>query len=156
MTIPDFQALNLGYLTGADLGRWCSAQLLIKQYDVDNTCLTNAVITAIEELKSATRTKYNLGPELLKSTGRDVLVVKILSILAVRNALGSFQNLSDMLISQFEWADKKIKDLRNGQDNLAQPPPASVTIPDPFNGQNVTYTPRSDADMIGSSFSTLG
>lgn len=158
MTIPQLQALTLGYLTGLDLSRWVSPNLLIKQVDVDAQCLNNAVATAIAELESATRTRYDLTTELAITitADRDVLVVKVLSLLAVRNAMGNFQNVSDWLVIQFDWVDKFVKALRAGQGNLKQPGVAPVTITDPVSGLPVTYTPDSVAEVVDSSFLTLG
>lgn len=158
MTISELQALAIGYLTGLDLSRWVSPNLLIKQYDVDNTIFISSLNTAIEELKASTRTRYNLATELAKDdpTTRDVLVVKILSILTCRNAMGNFQNVGDWLMAQFDWADSTLKALRNGQFNLAQPGVAPVTVDDPITGRPVTYTPASVIEQVNSSFSTLG
>lgn len=158
MTIPELQALAIGYLTGLDLSRWVSPNLLIKQYDVDNAIFTSSMNMAIEELKASTRTRYDLSTELAKVdlTTRDVLVVKILSILTCRNTMGNFQNVGDWLMAQFDWADSTLKALRNGQFNLAQPGVTPITVTDPITNQLVTYTPASVIEQVNSSFSTLG
>lgn len=156
MTIPQLQALALGYLTGGDLTDWVSANLLIKVENEKAGTLQKAANTAIGEVQSAARTKYDLSGELaLRGDARDVLLVKLISILAVRNASGGLQNVGDILMAHFDWADAFIKAVRNGQANLMQPLPAKVTVDNP-DGTTTIYTPQSVGQMVESSFRTLG
>lgn len=154
-TIPQLEATEYTYLVGADLTFWIGAQVLITQDTISPTKIATAVLTAIGELKAAARTKYNLDPELAKTgAARDVFVVKILGILAVRNAIGSGASYSEPLIGHFEWADKEIRAIRAGQSNLLQVSTPTPTV-DPVTGQ-VDTGPGSRAEMIPSSFLTLG
>lgn len=156
LTIPQLNALDLGYLNGSDLTDWISANLLIKVENEKAGALLKAANTAIGEIQSAARTKYDLSTELTKrDDARDVLLVKLVSILAVRNAAGSLQNVGDILIAHFDWADAFIKAIRSGQANLMQPLPAKVTIDNP-DGTQTIYTPQSVGQMVQSSFLTLG
>jgi hypothetical protein len=90
---------------------------------------------------------YGTAPAVTLSGGlgndlRDLVLVKILSLFAVRNILGNFQSLSDKLKADLAGADMDILDIRNGQGNLKLYEP----------GQQLT----SDARLINSSFSTIG
>lgn len=156
ITIPQLQAMALGYLTGADLTKWISANVLIKQENEQPGILLDSTNTAIGELQSAARTKYDLTNELAKRAGtRDVLVVKLVAILAVRNAAGGLANVGDLLMAHFDWADAFIKAIRNGQANLSQPLPTPVTVNNP-DGTTTVYSTQSAGEMVGSSFLTLG
>jgi hypothetical protein len=142
-TIADIQALNFGYLTGEDLLQFCSPQLLIKQYTVDTNSLQNGVNFATSEIIGSFTTRYDLTGELAKTgTARALLMVKILSLLSIRNALGSFQELSEKMINDFNWADSTVKAIRNGQMNLPLPVAAIAKV--------------STAEMIDSTYLTLG
>lgn len=154
-TISQLLATQYDYLTGSDLVMWTSAQALISQDTIDPNKLATSVKTAIGELKAAARTKYNLDGELAKTgVDRDVFVVKLLGILAVRNATGNFEGQSDTLVYNFKWADTEIKAIRMGQNNLLQPATPLPTV-DPITGRVDTgYGSR--AEMISSSFQTLG
>ena len=143
MTIDELKALNLGYLTGADLLQWCAAQFLIKQYEVDNNSLQNGCDQAISEVIGAYTTRYNLSAELQKTgSARATLLVKTLAILAVRNVLGNMQSISDKMTADFKWADTQVYMTRNGQINLPLPS-ASVFV-------------ASTANLVCDSFKTLG
>ena len=94
---------------------------------------------------------YTSTPNVLVFGGmavdnRDPLLVKILSLLAVRNALGSFENISEKMTDDFKWCDKKILSIRNGQSNLALNAQASC----------ISHGPGSEAEMVPSTFWTLG
>jgi len=143
ITIADIQALNFGYLTGEDLLQFCSPQLLIKQYTVDSNSLQNAFNFAQSEVIASFTTRYNLTTELAKTgTNRALLLVKIMSLLTVRNALGSFQELAEKMKDDFSWADYTVKSIRNGQMNL----PISLAA----------CTKASTAELTYSNYSTLG
>lgn len=142
-TIADIQALNFGYLTGEDLLQWCSPQLLIKQYTVDTNSLQNAVNFATSEIVSSFTTRYDLSGELAKTgSNRALLMVKILSLLSIRNALGSFQELSEKMGDDFKWADGTVRAIRNGQMNLPLPAAATTKI--------------STANLVCSNYLTFG
>ena len=71
------------------------------------------------------------------------LLVKIMSILSVRNVLGSAQNISDFMQGLFKWASETLRDMRNGQQNLLanQAEPCLVSSP---------------GKLVCDTFSTLG
>jgi len=71
------------------------------------------------------------------------LLVKIASIISIRNILGNAQNISDYMTNWFMWADRTLKDMRNGQMNLLaiQADPVNVSSP---------------GELVDSSFNTLG
>jgi len=147
LTATELKALDLGYLKGSDLLQFCAAQLLIKQYEVDNDSLQAGSNLAYSELESNLSTRYDVKTELENST-RNALCVKIASILAIRNILGNAQNISEMMINLFVWADKELIAIRNGQISLGLNQP-----------QNTDGTPvlnYSDASLIRSSFKTIG
>lgn len=161
-TIPQIQAMPLGYLQGLDLCRYVSAQTLISQYNVDNTCLQDGVRTAIGLIQMAARTKYDLSAEFAKlppvgnaADTRDTTVRMLTSILAVKVACASLANIGDLLMSHIEWAEKMLRDIRGGQANFMQPLPAPVTINN-ADGTQTVYTPQSAGEMVQSSFLTLG
>lgn len=154
-TITQLEATAYDYLVGADLTMWIGAQVLITQDTISPNKIATAVNTAIGELKAAARTKYNLVPELAKTgADRDVFVVKILGILAVRNAIGSASAYAEPLAMHFEWVDKEIKAIRMGQSNLLQLDTPLPTV-DPVTGR-VDTGPGSRAEMIASSFLMIG
>ena len=149
-TIDDIKASLLGYLSGADILRWCPAQILQNQMNVDANSLQFGYDQAASEAIANFRTKYDVASELNKTPPiapdpdtRSPVFVKLLSILTVRNALGRMQNISDKMQADFTWADSTIRAIRNGQMNL----PLLVLKDD---------TLYSGAEIIPSSFSTLG
>jgi hypothetical protein len=143
VTIADIQSLNFGYLTGEDLLQWCSPQLLIKQYTVDTNSLQNAVNFATSEIVSSFTTRYEISGELAKTgSNRALLMVKILSLMSIRNALGSFQELSEKTTSDFSWADATVRGIRNGQMNLPLPAASCAKI--------------STANLVCSNYLTFG
>ena len=94
-------------------------------------------------------TGYTSAPTIVITGGaaadtRASLLVKIASLFAIRNILGNAQNISDKMLSDFAWADKAIRDLRNGQKSLKIVTQSDVT------------TVGSPAELISSSFNTLG
>lgn len=223
LTTDQLKVLSFGYLTGNDLLQWCNAQLLIKQYEVDNNSLQRGYNQAIFEIISQISTRYDLTAELTKIgnvpasalailnngaisninvlvpgtnfttvpvisfTGgggngaaatasivnnalgpititaaganyttpptvniiggqvadtRSVLLVKIITILAVRNIIGNVDNVSDKQEANFKWVDRAILDIRKGQQNL------------PINGAAATVA--AVAELISDSVNTLG
>jgi len=73
---------------------------------------------------------------------RSNLLVKIISLLAIRNILGNMENISDQMTAMFKWADQTLRDLRNGQQNL------------PLPGVNICVS--SESFLVEQSFKTLG
>lgn len=128
VTYDNIAVLDFGYLNGRDLLRYCPYQNLAKQYQTDPNILINGVYTAYSELIASLTTRYNIQNELLKSgqgsgsgstsAERSLIVVKIVSSLAIRNILGEFVAISDNMQRQFDWADKTLKEIRNGQISL--------------------------------------
>ena len=111
--------------------------------------IANGAITSINIISGGWG--YTSTPNVLLFGGiavdnRDPLLVKIISLLAVRNALGNVENISEKLADDFKWCDKKILSIRNGQSNLALNVQASC----------ISHGPGSEAEMIRSTFSTLG
>ena len=90
---------------------------------------------------------YTSAPVISFSGGqlpdtRSNLLVKILSLLAIRNILGNMENISDQMASLFKWADSTLKDIRNGQMNLPLP--------------GVTKCVSSGSFLVCQDFKTLG
>lgn len=159
MTIAELQALGLGYLIGGDLTKYISVNLLLKQYNVDNTILAWGVTQGIDDVTAAAQNRYNMVPEFQKVYNggtRDLRVVKLTAIAAVRNIMGDAQNIGDVTAGHFEWLDATLKALRGGQFPLNQPGVAPITVTDPITQQPVTYIPDSRAEVVCSSFKTLG
>ena len=73
---------------------------------------------------------------------RAIFLVKILSILALNNILGSMTNLSEKMVNDITWANKTVKSVRDGQQNLPLPQAQCAKV--------------SNAGLICDSFSTLG
>ena len=64
ITVDQLKVLNLGYLTGGDLVRWCSPSHLIKQYNIDTNCLQDGCNTAYKEVRNKLSTRYDISDEL--------------------------------------------------------------------------------------------
>lgn len=144
MTIDELKAMSLGYLTGADLLRFCPFQLLNSQYTVDNNSLQQGATMAYAEIMGKLRTRYDLTNEISTVRGdqRETNLVRIVSILAVRCVLSNVQNLSEDMVNHFRWADSAVRDIRNEQMNLILPV------------ENVQTA--STAYLVPNSFNTLG
>ena len=147
LTIAELKALTFGYLTGADLKQFCASPVLIKIYSVDPDSLQAGCNIAYSELSSNLSSRYNIANELLLTTGRNLLCVKIASILAVHNILGDIYS-SEATIENYKDAKKDLISIRNGQLAL------SLQVPEDSLGN--TLPSYSDAQMIQSNFSTLG
>lgn len=91
----------------------------------------------------------------LAADPRAKLLVKIASIISVRNVVGAAQNISPHLEELFKWADKTLLAIRNAQMNLplSYPAPVTGTAPD---GTPTQYWPGDGAELIPSSFNWLG
>jgi hypothetical protein len=64
LTVDQIKQMNFGYLTGADLVRWCAAAHLIKQYNVDPDSLQDGCSTAYKEVRNKLSTRYDITDEL--------------------------------------------------------------------------------------------
>lgn len=149
-TVAEVKLMTFGYLTGADLLRFCPYQLLIKEYEVDNASLQQACTIAYAELMASLNTRYDVDLELSKSdVSRNIFCVKIVSILAVRNILGTAQNISEKMLSDFSWCDKTLISIRNGQMSL------TINQKNVDSNGNITE-PYANASLISSSYKTLG
>jgi hypothetical protein len=158
LTVDQLKQQDLGYLSGADILQWCPAQLLIKQYEVDNNALESGANFAYAEVISALVNRYNIAAELSKSNSdsdRVVFCVKLTAILAIRNILGNMQNVSEFMMDIFKGAKKDLMDIRNGQLNLPLQIPVVSTITDCF-GKQIPAITESVSELVRSSFRTLG
>lgn len=118
-TLADIVGLSFGYLTTEDLLKWCPAQLLVKAYTEDTNSLQSACDRSISRVTSQLSTRYDLTTELVKSgSARQLFLVDILSIFAIRNVVGSAQSVSEKMLNDFAMADKDVADIRNGENNL--------------------------------------
>lgn len=109
--------------------------------------VTDGIISAINI--TAGGTGYTTPPTVAITGGtatdaRTMMFVKLSAICAVRNALGNLQNIGDAMTNNFTWADKTIMALRNAQQGM------------PTVNQSPTITYGSPAEMVNSSFNTLG
>jgi hypothetical protein len=109
--------------------------------------IANGVVTGITINNGGTG--YTTAPTVTITGGaatdaRTMMFVKLSAICAVRNALGNLQNIGESMTNNFSWADKTILALRNAQQGM------------PTVNQSPTTTYGSPAEMIDSSFSTLG
>lgn len=67
MTTADIEALNLGYLTGADLLQFCSPQLLISRWNVNNSNLQRGCSFAYSEIMRNLSNRYDATDEFKNS-----------------------------------------------------------------------------------------
>jgi hypothetical protein len=109
--------------------------------------IANGVVTSINI--TAGGTGYTTAPTVTLTDGADTdartfMFVKLSAICAVRNALGNLQNIGDAMTNNFTWADKTIMALRNAQQGM------------PTVNQSPTITYGSPAEIVNSSFNTLG
>lgn len=66
LTPTQLPFVSFGYLTGADLARFCPPSLLIREYALDPNSLQYGVNTAISELLAVLSTRYDTSAEMLK------------------------------------------------------------------------------------------
>lgn len=109
--------------------------------------ITDGVVTAINV--TAGGTGYTTAPTITITGGeaedlRTMMFVKLSAICAVRNILGNAQNISEKMKDDFAYADNTIRALRNAQQGM------------PTVNQSPTITYGSPAEMVNSSFNTLG
>lgn len=64
ITVAQLEAMNFGYLSGADLTQWCNAQHLISAYNSRPSLFAKAVPQAISEIRSKLYNIYDLTEEL--------------------------------------------------------------------------------------------
>jgi hypothetical protein len=143
-TIAEISALNFGYLSGLDLLGYCPYQMIIKQMATIQTSPEIAVEMAYNEILSALSTNYNIAEELTKrGAQRYGLLVKLCSIAAARNICSNLSGVPENILLNFEWLDKTLLSIRNGQIALIglQKPSADVV---------------SSSALISQSFETLG
>lgn len=143
-TIAEIKALDYGYLTGADILQFCPDQHIIKQLSINSDALDNATSIAYEELKSHLASRYDIDLELEKTgADRSKLVVKICSLLTIRNLLGNSAMIPVNVKELIEDCMNTLRAIRNGEMSLLL-----VKI-------NDTET-NSEAAIIDSSFMTIG
>jgi len=156
LTIDQLKALPLGYLTGKDLVAWCPYQILNTVYSTDPDRLQEGCTTAYGEITSAANNRYDIATELAQTdpTKRSTYLVKIITLLAVRNAMGSMQGISEKMAADFKWLEKTMLDIRNAQANLPlHPVPSQGT--DPLTNQPLP-PPNSRPELVCSNFRTRG
>lgn len=78
ITAAQLEAMNFGYLSGADLAQWCNTQLLISTYNVRPNLFTKAVKQAISEIKSKLLNLYDLANELSLSDTLTPIVTPVI------------------------------------------------------------------------------
>ena len=66
VTKADIKALDLGYLTGADIMQYCPVAVLISQYEIDNDCISNAAVIAYTEINAHIGNRYDIISEYQK------------------------------------------------------------------------------------------
>lgn len=119
LTNQQLDAMNFGYLTGADLAQYSSYQVLIKQWETSNEKLQNGCDNAYSEMIGLFATKYDVNREFAMISGpRQNIVVKLTAILAVRDILGNMAGIGPVTEANFAWADDKIERTQNGTFNL--------------------------------------
>lgn len=144
ITSADIKALDYGYLTGKDLLNYCPEQILIKEHIINDTKIEDGVYTAYTEVISHLSTRYDLTNEMDKTTDRNNLLVKLMAIRSLVNICSDLSGITDNMKSNFDWSDRTLKDIRNGQISL-------VGVKTQENEVKASV-----ASMVKSSFYTLG
>ena len=114
---------------------------LLTQYFVAATTLYFTITGGSVDLRIDQGLNF-VGPTPTATQIKNSFLIKILSIFAIRNILGSLASQDKMLISHFEWADLMIIKIKNRQVSLTLP-----TAPLPL---------RSKIEVVPSGFKTLG
>ena len=149
LTVAELKALNLGYLSGADLLQFCVAPLLIKCYEADNDSLQNGCSTAYVQLDGNLSSRYDVESELALTTGRNLLCVKITAIIAIQNIFaGGISNIGEDYKDLFDANYKELLAIRNGQ--------MALKLKQPQDSEGNTAPNYSSAGLIHSNFKTLG
>ena len=133
LTLADLNALDFGYLSGADLTRFCPYQLLIQQQSIGidfAQCLDTAKTDVISELSN----QYDFTAEYLKSFPkiispattlsadlREKTVLMITIITTVRYILGSAAAMDERLRFWSERSDKFIEKIKTRSKKLNLP-----------------------------------
>jgi len=133
MTIADLNALDLGYISGADLTRFCPYQLLMQQYSISidfAQCLDTAKTDIISELSN----QYDFTAEYLKTfpklippasilptDTREKTVLMLTIITTVRYILGSAAAMDERLRFWGDRADKFIEKIKTRSKKLNLP-----------------------------------
>jgi hypothetical protein len=129
LSTADLQVMKFGYLNGSDLLQFCAPSLLISQYEKDNNCLQFGCTLAYNRIISKLGTRYNVLHELDQVApdpanlltpldSREPELVRIVTIIAVSNILGSLANISPQLVEMFKMANKDLLQIQNGQSSL--------------------------------------
>lgn len=116
VTKADIKALDLGYLTGADIMQYCPVAVLISQYEIDNDCISNAAVIAYTEINAHIGNRYDIISEYQKTgTDRNTFVIKLTAIAAVREVLANATQVSDVVKQNITWLNEALKGIREGQ-----------------------------------------
>jgi hypothetical protein len=155
MTVQDVQALDFGYLSGQDLLDFSQSQLLINAEINSGTTglLTRSVTKAYAEIISQLSARCEIATELKKTfpTGTDPdtrsqIIVKYVSLMAIKNILSRVAGIPDHLKANFAETNEAILSIRNGQS----------AIPD-LQFESTENQPNiSRPKIISSSFNTIG
>lgn len=143
LTPQQLTAMNFGYLQGSDLIRWCSVQVLTKQWEVNNNCLIDGCNNAYSEMMEYFATKYDVQREFNMISGpRQYTVVKMTSIMAIRDILGNMAGIGPVTQDNYKWLDDKILEIQQGLYTL------------PLYG--VAITINSGAFLVPQNYNSLG
>lgn len=144
LTPAELKALDFGYLTGEDLVQYCATELLISRYQVNQDAFINGVKTAYGEIINKLSTRYNVALEITTKTAdaREITLVKIVSMYAIRNILGNTQNISKWTSDLITAAVQDVFDIRNGQGSL--------------DIENAPLITQSLAHLVPSSYTIIG
>lgn len=95
LSLDQLLILPLGYLSGANLARWCSSQLLIKQQQVDPNSLQDSCNLAYSAVTSKLINRYDMKREManlapLQGTAVAVLTAGVVTAVNLVNAGGKY------------------------------------------------------------------
>ena len=118
-TTPEIKALNLGYLTGADVLQYINLQVITNRLSIDSNSLFAAAQDSYEEIKAHLATKYDIESELLKTgSNRYRLTVNLCAVLTVQRLVASMAGIPETTREAIKWAHDTILAIRNGQLSL--------------------------------------
>ena len=144
LTNAELDAMNFGYLTGADLAMWSSYQVLIKQYETNQSKLLQGCQIAYQEVTNMFLTKYDVPREINTISGtREAAFVKFVAITALKNILGNMAGEGSVTEANFKWHDMMLNDIRMGIDNFSLYAPSVPFV-------------ESAAFLVRQNFGTLG
>jgi hypothetical protein len=142
-SLEEIKSLQFDYLTGQDLLRIINYQLLTKQQSIDSDSLNYSVKMAISEIKSNLISKYDIESEFEKTgNDRNLYIVKLTTICAIKNICGNSNAVNDYLASIFTGYDEEIKMIRSGQSSL--------------NIKSVADSQKSKISIVSSTFNMIG